>query len=67
MTRKRFMNILQNLDFTDTQTADKPDKAYEICIAINLLIESFQDAMSDVERQSPDEHMITFKGQMSCN
>ena len=27
MTRNRFMNILQNLHFTDNQTADKFEKA----------------------------------------
>ena len=30
MTRNRFMNILQNLHFTDNQTADKSDKAYKM-------------------------------------
>ena len=32
MTRNRFMNILQNLHFTDNQTADKSEKAYKICM-----------------------------------
>ena len=34
MTRNRFVNILQNLQFTDNQTADKFDKSYKIRIAI---------------------------------
>ena len=34
MTKNRFMNILQNLHFTDTQTADKYDKAYKMRIVI---------------------------------
>ena len=38
MTRNRFMNILQNLHFTDNQTADKPEKAYKMCIIMNHLI-----------------------------
>ena len=32
MARNRFMNILQNLHFTDNQTADKSEKAYKICM-----------------------------------
>ena len=60
------MNILQNLHFTDNQTADKSDKAYKMRIFINHLNKAFQDAMSDVERQSTDEHMTKFKGRMSC-
>ena len=66
MTRNRFMNILPNLHFTDNQTADKSDKAYKIRIVINHLNEAFQDAISDVERQSLDKHMTQFKGRMSC-
>ena len=66
MTRNRFMNILQNLHFTDNQTADESDIVYKMRIAINPLIKAFQDAMSDVERQSTDEHMTKFKGRMSC-
>ena len=60
------MNILQNLHFTDNQTADKPDKAYKMRIVINHLNKVFQDAMSDVERQSIDEHITKFKDRMSC-
>ena len=62
MTRNRFMNILQNLDFADNQTADKSDKAYKMHVVINHLNKTFQDAMSDAERQSIDEHMTKFKG-----
>ena len=47
------MNIHQNLHFTDNQTADKSGKAYKI----NNLNKAFQDAISDGERQSVDEHM----------
>ena len=60
------MNILQNLHFTDNQTANKSDIVYKMRIVINPLIKAFQDAMSDVERQSTDEHMTKFKGRMSC-
>ena len=49
MTRNRLMNILQNLHFTDKQTAEKSDKAYKMCIMINDLNKAFQDAMSEVE------------------
>ena len=66
MTRNRFMNILQNLHFTDNQTADKSDKAYKMRIVINHLNKAFQDAISDAERQSVDEYMTKFKGRMSC-
>ena len=35
-------------------------------LVINHLNKAFQDAMSDAERQSTDEHMAKFKGRMSC-
>ena len=60
------MNILQNLHFTDIQTADTSDKTYEMRIVINHLNKAFQDAMSDSEKQSIDEHMTKFKDRMSC-
>ena len=66
MTRSRFMNIHQNLHFTDNKTADISDKAYKIRIVINHLNDAFQDAMSDAKRQSIDEHKTKFKGRMSC-
>ena len=34
-------------------------------IVINHLNKTFQDAMSDAERQSIDENMTIFKGRMS--
>ena len=43
MTRNRFMNILQNLHFTDNQTADKSDKAYKMRIVINHLNKAFRN------------------------
>ena len=66
VTRNRFINILQNLHFTDNQTADKSGKSYKICIVTNHLNKAFQDAMPDVGRQPIDEHMTKFKGPMSC-
>ena len=54
MTRNRFMNVLQNLHFTDNQTDDEFDKAYKVHIDTNYLNKAFQDAMADVERQSID-------------
>ena len=66
MTRNCFMNILQNLYFTDNQTADKFDKAYKTRIVINHLNKAFQDVMSDAEKHSVDEYMTKFKGRMSC-
>ena len=66
MGRNRFMNILQNLHFTDNQTADKSGKAYKMRIVINHLNKAFQDAMSDVERQSIDEDRTKFKARLSC-
>ena len=35
-------------------------------IVINHLNKALQEAMSDVEKQSVDEHMTKFKGRMSC-
>ena len=52
MTRNLFMNTLQNLHFTDNQTADNSDKTYKMFIVINHLNKGFQEAMSDAERQS---------------
>ena len=66
MTRNHFMNILQNLHFTDNQTADNSDQAYKMRIVIIHLNKAFQDAMSNAERQSIDEHMSKFKDRMSC-
>ena len=51
------MNTLQNLHFTDNQTADNSDKTYKMFIVINHLNKGFQEAMSDAERQSNNEHM----------
>ena len=61
MTRNRF-NFLRNLHFTDNQKVDKSDKAYKMHIVINHLNKAFQDAISDAEWQSTDEHMTKFKG-----
>ena len=66
ITRNCFMNILQNLHFTDNQPADKSGKAHKMRIFINHLNKAFQDAISDAERQSIDEYMTQFKGRMSC-
>ena len=65
MARSCFMNILQNLRFTDNQTADEFDKAYKMRIVINHLNKAFQDVTSDAERQSIDENMTKFKGRIS--
>ena len=59
------MNILQNLHFTDKQTAEKSDKVYKMCIVINDLNKAFQDAVSEVESYSIDEHMAKFKCRLS--
>ena len=57
------MHILR---FTDNQTADKSGKAHKKRIVINQINKAFQDPMSDVERQSIDEHMTKSNGWMSC-
>ena len=62
MTRNLFMNTLQNLHFTDNQTADSSDRTYKMFIVINHLNKGFQEAMSDAERQS----MMNTWGRMSC-
>ena len=66
MTRDCFMKILQNIHFTDNQTADKSDKAFKIRVVIRLLNKAFQAAMSNAKRQSENEHVTKFKGRMSC-
>ena len=45
MTRNCFINILQNLHFTDNQTADKFVKANKMRIVMNHLNKAFQDAI----------------------
>ena len=64
ITRNRFMNILQNLLFTDKQTADKFDKAHKMRIVVNHLSKAFQDAKSEAEIQSTDKHLTKFKMSM---
>ena len=66
VTRNRFINIFLILLFFDIQTADKSGKAYKIRIATKHKNKAFQDAMSDVERQSIDELMTKFNGRLSC-
>ena len=60
MTRNRFMSSLQNWYFTDNQAADKSTKDYKMRIVLNHLNKAFQDAISDLERQSIDEHINKF-------
>ena len=50
MTKDGFIKLLQNIHFTDSGTADKSDKAYEIRVVIRHLNKAFQAAMSDAER-----------------
>lgn len=66
MTRYRFINILQNLHFSDNQTADKSDKPYNVLTVTNHLNKAFQDVISDSKRQLFDEHITQFKGQVFC-
>ena len=66
ISRDRFIKILQNVHFANNQTADKFDKAYEIRVVIRHLNKAFQAVISDAERQSVNEHMTKFEGQMSC-
>ena len=61
MRRNHFMNIFQNLHFTDKQTAAKSEKACEMRIVINHLNKVFQAAMSVAERQSIDGYMTTLE------
>ena len=42
MARNRFMKILQNLHFTDKQTADKSDKTYKVDNDISHLKKHFK-------------------------
>ena len=48
--KKSFYHILQNVHFTNNQTADKSDNVYKMGIAINHLNKAFKDTMSDAER-----------------
>ena len=61
MTRNHFVSILQNQHFNDNETADKSSKAYKMRNFINHLNEDFQNTMSNVKRQSIDEHMTILK------
>ena len=60
MKRNPFINLLQNLHFTDNQTADKSEKAYNMRIIINHL------TMFHAERQSIYKHLTKYKGRLSC-
>ena len=64
-TRARFQNILQNLHFSNNNTADKTDKANKVRPLINHFKDALLDAYSNVCEQSIDEHMTKFKGRSS--
>ena len=65
MTKSRFKQILQNIHFSNNDTADKVDKGSKVRPLINHFNEAFQSAMSNPSIQSIDEHMIKFKGRSS--
>ena len=65
MTKSRFKQILQNIHFSNNDTADKVDKGNKVRPLINHFNEAFQSAMSNSSIQSIDEHMIKFKGRSS--
>ena len=67
LTRTRFLEILQNLHFADKNTSAMSDKGYKLRTVINHLNKAFQDAMSDADRQSIDEHMTKFKGMQAVH
>ena len=50
MKKNHFSNIPQNLHFADSQTGNKSDKAFKMCITISYLNTVFEDAMSEAER-----------------
>lgn len=60
------MSILQNIHFSYNKKINNSDKADKLGSVIDLLGSTFQAPMSDGDRQSIDEHMIKFKGQISC-
>ena len=49
LTRTRFLEILQNLNFADNNTSDTSDKGYKLRTVINHLNKAFQAAMSDAD------------------
>ena len=65
MTKSRFKEILQNVHFSNNDTADKVDKGNKVRPLINHFNEAFQTAMSNSSIQSIDEHMIKLKGRSS--
>ena len=50
MKKTHFINIPKNLHFADSQTGNKSDQAFKMCIAISYLNNVFEDAMSEAER-----------------
>ena len=65
MTKSRFKQTLQNIHFSNNDTADTVDKDNKVRPLINHFNEAFQSAMSNSSIQSIDESMIKFKGRSS--
>ena len=68
MTRERFLDILQNINFADNhkelppKDSDKYDRASKLRPLFNHLEKHFQKALQPECHQSTDEHMCKFKG-----
>ena len=65
ISRSRFEDILQNLNFSDNTKDDQSDKGYKVRSLINHFNQSFSECVSDDCTQSIDEHMVKFTGRSS--
>ena len=62
-TRKRFLDIMQNMYFVDNTTrTDESSKSFKIDPVIDHLNCAFKNAFADDSGQSIDEHTVKFKG-----
>ena len=68
MTRARFLEVLQNIHFTDNhkelppKESEEYDRAWKLRPLFDHLGKHFQDMLQPEAHQSIDEHMCTFKG-----
>ena len=68
MTRDRFLEILQNLNFVDNlqklppKESESFDRAWKLRPFFDRLLKHFQWALLPESHQSIDEHMFKFKG-----
>lgn len=64
MTRTRFKELPQNLNFFSNTKADKIDKDYKVRLLITHFNEKFSQYVSNDATQNVNEHMVKFKGRL---